>query len=222
MLSKSSIPSPLEKWFGIAPQDIFYDKGLNTSDSISGNGFNTYNWGKEVLPESARNSKDISRAKEDSYISGRNTEHTVSREQTLSTTPPPPPPPPPPLSALVAGKPGKNFPKEADYCSESTLPLSCSSSVAVEQLEKKLDLIHGMMLQLIDSISQKKDGQQLLTSTTFFNSSFHSEVKKKTKEFKDSLSCVELFNVREKMMEELKIRLKQMGDPDRRTSGSSS
>ncbi|EME32266.1 hypothetical protein Gasu2_39340 [Galdieria sulphuraria] len=211
MPSKLSFLSPLEQWFGIRLPEIGHNnKALNSTQSVSNNRFNSYNMRKELRSKSNENSENISRADENTHIVDSNTERNIRRNNTFSTPPPPPPPPlPPQLSALLVGVSDNDFPKT--NCPQSPFPPSSGSSVGMEHLEKKLDLIHEMMLQLIQSVSQRKEGQQSVKSKQPYNCSSPSKVKT-SKQLKESVEGVELSDIREKMMEELKIRLKQMSD----------
>lgn len=165
MLSKRTSLSPLEQFFGIQRPDLFHDKIATLSDTVSGNSSKISC--SEEAPESTDAMRNISKPSQITLVSWRNTECNVSPSRTTSKpeapAPPPPPPPPLPLSARFTAKPQKQQAKETED-PQTLPPKSVDSAFGIEHLEKKLDMLHGMMLQLIESVSQAADGQQVLRS----------------------------------------------------------
>jgi len=168
MFSAPSSLSPLEELFGISNTDFPQNEGANCLDSVYSNDLDFTNVNRQTPPEPTTTLKDITRDEENMSNSERNGEQmSDSRNDALSIIPvPPPAPPPPKLFGPNTSQNEQLLEKTGRAINLS--PLRNNTSPNMEHLEKKLDLLQGMILKLMESVSQEKNGQYLSPSTASY------------------------------------------------------
>ncbi|KAK4525187.1 hypothetical protein GAYE_SCF08G3093 [Galdieria yellowstonensis] len=212
MFSAPSSLSPLEELFGISNTDFPQNEGANCLDSVYSNDLDFTNVNRQTPPEPTTTLKDITRDDENMSNSERNGEQmSDSRNDALSIIPAPPPAPPPPPKLFGPNTSQNEQLLEKTGRAINLSPLRNNTSPNMEHLEKKLDLLQGMILKLMESVSQEKSGQYLSPSTASYQIPT-PKVKKNAKRSKEGTQSVELLDAREKMMEELKAKLQKRGE----------